>query len=136
MKLVPGTPSTARVWLAALVISYPTQLSISWPMDMAGIFFPSMYFEGKSRCYLERNRAMSTKQKQAKMATTILHEFNKEGQHRIVVIDPSSPPEFSAWFEAREMGYFKGFGCSAQGNLAVPEGIFAVRKVGHQTVGA
>lgn len=39
----------------------------------------------------------------------ILHELNKAGQHRLVLVKEGEAPDYSAWFASAEVGHYKGF---------------------------
>lgn len=67
--------------------------------------------------------------------TTILHETNAQGEHRIVLVQVEQPPEHSEWFAARTIGHFKGFSCMAVEGPLGTRGVFRISRVPFQPIG-
>lgn len=71
----------------------------------------------------------------ATVGSTIIHEYNDKGQHRIVQVNPDSTNECSDWVDVHslaQLGKLLAHGGSVDQHL--PPGVFTVREVAHQVL--
>lgn len=79
---------------------------------------------------------MTAKRNKAASAQ-LIHEQNKEGQHRLVILKPGKAPDNSAWFEYRETGHYKGYLFQLpQGNSPLKPGVFRQSMLKSESLGA
>lgn len=71
--------------------------------------------------------------KQVVKQTSLIHEVNAIGQHRIVAIK-GGVPSHSPWFEYHSIAVFGRYRASLQGNAAIPQGVFTVAAVSHEVL--
>lgn len=67
--------------------------------------------------------------------STLIHEYNDKGQHRIVKVFSDSTNECSSWVDVHnlaKLGKFLAHGGSV--DQALPPGIFTIREVAHQVL--
>jgi hypothetical protein len=73
---------------------------------------------------------MPKTRKPAHHAPKLLHELNRKGQHRIIILSEGAKPDHSAWFESHDTGSYKGYFASPQ------DGIYQKRRVPHEILHA
>ena len=62
-----------------------------------------------------------------------MHETDSNGRHRIVTFR-SGIPEHSDWFQPYEIAYFRNLRASTREQGGIPQGIFRVVPVPHETL--
>lgn len=67
-------------------------------------------------------------------ATSLIHELNALGQHRIVQIR-NGIPTTSPWFEYRQIAVFGQYRAVVAGSESLPTGIFKVSAAAHEVLG-
>lgn len=75
---------------------------------------------------------MSRRKPQASL--TFMHEFNAEGQHRIVAVSTEGTNSAGEWVEARRLAQHLNLFANADPSNGLPAGIFTVREQAHQVL--
>lgn len=61
----------------------------------------------------------------------VIHERNALSQHRLIILR-GDIPEASPWWEAHEVGRWKGMVAAGRGNVVMDEGVFRLVAVAHE----
>lgn len=72
--------------------------------------------------------------KRRRTSLTAIHEFNKQGQHRIVLVCSDGTNKPGDWAEPHSLAQNLNLFASADPSLGLPAGVFTVQSKQHQVL--